>query len=178
MNGLYKKIVAMREAGNVERCHVAPHIGSYTVGKHSYDAVSLLLLLHPDPTVRLIRAVQWHDSAERWVGDMPATAKWVNPELGTQYELCETSVMNKVDVVAGDLARLTDEERDWLNAVDKFELYMWCLDQEAFGNKHVQHFKANLEQWFDNVWTKIPEPVKEAYLTSYSSGFVRLPEMI
>ena len=41
------RIKATREAGNVRRFHVVPHVGEYTVGKHSYDAVSMLFVLHP-----------------------------------------------------------------------------------------------------------------------------------
>ena len=72
-----RRVLAAREGGNVLRCHTVPHHGQYSVGKHSYDALSLLLLLHPNPSMNLVKATLWHDCAERFVGDMPAPAKWL-----------------------------------------------------------------------------------------------------
>jgi 5'-deoxynucleotidase YfbR-like HD superfamily hydrolase len=116
------QIKAVLEAGEVRRCHVVPHSTPYTVAAHSYGALSLLLLLHPDPSPALIRAVLWHDVGERWLGDLPSPAKWVFPELGAVYEAAEEEVLRKL----GLFSELTEEERLWLSAVDTLELWFWA----------------------------------------------------
>lgn len=53
---LLTRIAATREAGTVRRCHIVPHQGQYNIAQHSYGAVSLLLLLHPHPSLKIGRA--------------------------------------------------------------------------------------------------------------------------
>ena len=67
------RVIQMRECSHVERAHTLPHHGSYTNGQHSHDALSLYLVLHPDPQVETMRYIHSHDYGERWCGDMPAT---------------------------------------------------------------------------------------------------------
>lgn len=130
---LITQVRATREAGTVRRCHIVPHHGQYNIAQHSYGAVSLLLLLHPEPSLNLIKAVQWHDVGERWLGDMPAPAKWSNPELGAVYEAAEERVLKTL----GLLPDLTEEEVNWLKAVDTLELLLWCREEAALGNATV-----------------------------------------
>lgn len=126
------RIRALREAGNVRRAHTIPYHGEYTNGKHSYDALSILLVCHPNPSVNLIKAVLWHDTAERWLGDLPHPAKRAFPLLGDAYTAAEESILAQMGVPS-----LTKEESRWLRAVDTIEFWCWCKDQEAIGNQHV-----------------------------------------
>lgn len=150
----------MREGGNVRRCHTVPHQGEYTNGKHSYDAVNLLLVLHPDPSVNLIKAVLWHDCAERFVGDMPSVVGKYNPELYKQYLVTEEKVQQLTEL---ELPKLTPEEANWLLAVDKLELWMWCQDQFFFGNLHIDAMRISLMHWFEAYGHQLPEPVLEFF---------------
>src|SRR3990167_6644390 len=88
-----QQIARLRDSGNVRRAHVFPHHGEYSVGLHSYNALSMLLLLHPGPSIALVEAVLWHDAAEKTLGDLPATAKWTYPMLAKAYELAEAEVL-------------------------------------------------------------------------------------
>ena len=82
-----KRLKYLRESGSVERCHCIPHNSSYTVGKHCYDMVVLLMQLFPgDPSTALIKSVLYHDAHERTLGDLPATAKWDSPCLRAEYQ--------------------------------------------------------------------------------------------
>lgn len=136
-----RRVLAAREGGNVLRCHTVPHHGQYSVGKHSYDALSLLLLLHPNPSMNLVKATLWHDCAERFVGDIPAPAKWTNSELGKVYEEAERRVL----ATLGLLPCLLPDEEDWLKAVDTLELWLWCREEEALGNEAVTAMRRACE---------------------------------
>lgn len=171
---LIRQVIAAREAGHVERCHTVPHRAGYSVGRHSYDALSLLLLLHPEPSVRLIKAVLWHDAAERWVGDLPTTVKWSYPALCTAYENAERSELQRhLPPAAEALNSLFEQDLIWLDAVDKIELWLWVLDEMHLGNQHVADFKARLEDAFfrSSRGDWLPGPAKE-FLQQY--GWQRL----
>lgn len=130
----FLQVLATREAGAVRRCHIIPHHGQYNIAQHSYGALSLLLLLHPGPSLALIKAVQWHDVGERWLGDMPAPAKYSNPELGRVYEEAEQAILETLELAQV----LTEEETQWLKAVDTLDLWLWCWEEHRLGNKRVQ----------------------------------------
>lgn len=149
-------IKAAREGGHVRRCHTVPHHGEYSVGKHSYDALSMLMILHPNPSMNLVKAVLWHDCAERFVGDMPAPAKWLNPSLEAQYEAAEVEAQQASGLV---IPELTEEEQNWLDAVDRAELLLWTYDQMFLGNYHCQQFLTATTGWFEANQHRVPEPV-------------------
>lgn len=142
LSPLLTRLAATREAGTVRRCHIVPHHGQYNIAQHSYGAVSLLLLLHPNPSLTLIKAVQWHDVAERWLGDIPAPAKWTHTELGEAYERAEEELLKRL----GLFGELTDLEVAWLKAVDTLELWLWCREEEALGNTAVTPMRRACEK--------------------------------
>jgi hypothetical protein len=136
------KVAATREGGMVRRCHAIPHHGLYNIAQHSFGAVSLLLLLHPNPSLNLIKALQWHDVAERWLGDMPGPAKTVNGDLGEVYERVESRVLFQL----GLSPDLQPEEQHWLKAMDVLELWLWCREEEALGNRNVSRMRLSCEE--------------------------------
>lgn len=167
-----ERVLATREGGNVRRCHVVPHQDEYTVGKHSYDAVSMLLVLHPNPSIHLVKALLWHDCAERWCGDMPATAKWYNESLAEAYNLAEIGFMQDWEFYEG-FEEFTDDDYLWLNAIDKLELWLWCKDQLASGNQHIREFIVHLDRHFEERGADMPQPCRDFY---NNFEWTRLPE--
>lgn len=159
-----RRVLAAREGGNVLRCHTVPHHGQYSVGKHSYDALSLLLLLHPGPSMNLVKAVLWHDCAERFVGDMPAPAKWLNQTLGEEYEKAEREAQEASGL---KLPELTEEEQNWLTAVDRVELLLWAEEQSALGNRHIQGLMTASWGWLTQNAAKVPAEVRD-----FVEGFI------
>lgn len=159
---LIQRVQAMREGGHVMRAHTMPYHGEYTVASHSWQIVTLLLLLHPKPSLQLLRAAHFHDVPERWTGDSPATAKWTFPGLKEALDGAEEHVAQRFGL---DL-ELNEEDHAWLKAVDILELYMWTLDQEALGNRHVASIERNCLRWFDENARYLPGPVVE-FLQEY-----------
>ena len=166
------RIKATREAGNVRRFHVVPHVGEYTVGKHSYDAISMLLVLHPDPSVHLIKALLWHDGGERWVGDMPRVAAQYSEALAYAHNEANLSAIQTWEMYSG-FENLGGEDFLWLNAIDTLEAWVWCHEQIAFGNRHCQKILLYLSRSIESEFKNFPKPCREFY-SNYE--WSRLPE--
>lgn len=173
---LLTRIAATREAGTVRRCHIVPHHGQYNIAQHSYGAVSLLLLLHPHPSLNLIKAVQWHDCAERWLGDIPAPAKWDHTELGRVYEEAERRVLDAL----GLLPSLIPDEENWLKALDTLELWLWCREEEALGNEAVAAMRIACERVTEQRMLEgiLPEPVRAFYAAAKRQPHRRLSDFV
>lgn len=129
------KAFAFLEAGKVTRLHTVPHLQHYDIAQHSWRMAMLLYALFPDPgpSKRLLWAVLTHDVAERWIGDTPTTIKWASPELTAALDNLEEQVNN----FFGFKFKLIEKERRWLKALDLLELYLYCLDEIAMGNRHI-----------------------------------------
>lgn len=142
-----RKSIRFREAAAVERCHTTPHHWSYTVGQHSYNAAVLLLVLHPTlfkdllklPSGRLLLAVLFHDTHERWTGDLYGPVKWMYPEVGRTHNEAAEDINAKLGL--DFLADLDAESFAWMKAVDRVELRQWALDQLAGGNMHASEIE-------------------------------------
>lgn len=128
------QILAVRSAGDVERCHAVPHHGSYSNARHCYGAVTLLLLLHPSPSMELLKAIQFHDVAEYWLGDLPHPAKMAMPDVRALHHRYEVL---KLCEVFGSWPELDDEDLAWLAAVDQMDYALWAMDQYAMGNTKI-----------------------------------------
>jgi hypothetical protein len=134
---LNDRILAIREGGQTQRCHTMQYLGPYNVAIHSYNALNLLLLIYPgEPSLNLIKAVQWHDTPERWTGDVPTPAKMAESILRSILIGIEAKILDALQI--GEVfKKLTQEERNWLTAVDLLELYIWANEQAEMGNKIV-----------------------------------------
>lgn len=150
-----ENILALREAGHVKRGHNLRFTGYYDVAQHSWQATMLLYCLHPDPSPNLIKAVMFHDVGERYVGDLPAPAKWASEALAEIHGELELRAMKSLGVEI----ELTDEEAHWAKAVDLLELYLWSQDQMAFGNQHITQCFDKLRKWFAINMDKLPRQV-------------------
>lgn len=168
-----ERVLAAREAAHVGRCHVVPHHGSYTVGSHTHGAMSLLLILHPNPSLALIKALQWHDGAERWIGDLPSPGKDYDGALREAYNAAEIRVLKHWGFYEG-LGEITPEEAEWLVAVDVLDLWIWVKEQMAMGNRHVETFLHTIGKFFCINVLKIPSPCW-SLINEYK--WERLPEM-
>jgi 5'-deoxynucleotidase YfbR-like HD superfamily hydrolase len=146
-----KRAKQWREASKVERVHGTPHVGSYSVRQHSFDACCLLLLLHPTlldtllgtPEGRLLVATMTHDFQERYLGDLYGPAKTRYPELAA-YGRAEVDVAYRMGLPIEAFTGLDDDSRDWLGAVDDLELQLFSEDQAAFGNRHTEQIRERV----------------------------------
>ncbi len=169
------RIAAVREAGAVQRRHTGHRSRPYDVAQHSFNAVSLLLILYKgEPSVSLIKAVMWHDCAERWVGDIPAPIKSDFPDLKKAYEDAEEQILKKLNL----LPFLSAHERMWLRAIDTLELWMWCREELAMGNPTVQKMKEACEETFEKLTQEglFPEQLSNFYAEARKWPYERLSD--
>lgn len=148
-----------RESAQVERCHTKPYHGSYSTGAHSFNMLQMLLLLHPSPSIDLIKAVAFHDTAERVVGDLPWMAKNGHPDLRREYEEAEEE---ELEIRGLRMPYLTHDEKMWLKQLDLLEFYFWALDQIWVGNCNFSKDVDRCEDLIDNHITLLPE-LQEIY---------------
>ena len=113
--------------------HIVPE--AHAVAEHVGHGLTLLLMLHPGPSVDLIRAWTFHDTGELKTGDIPAPTKWASPALNAALSDVEAEFMSGMSLI-GEWD-LTNEDRVWLKAIDYLELHLWCRDQVLLGNQHA-----------------------------------------
>jgi hypothetical protein len=148
----YEEIISLRASGHVRRWHTMHALLDQDVAAHCAQALSLLLMLHPNPSIRLIKAVLWHDSGERVTGDGPSTGKIRFPALKAAFTNAEMTVAAEDHHAFGTaMAALTNEDLSWLRAVDLIELAMHCGDELMVGNQHFRPVMLRATQMIRSV---------------------------
>jgi len=149
---------AVREAGVIQRVHTVQSNGSYTNAEHTYHALSLLFVLYPgQPSMNLVKAMLWHDAAERWTGDIPGPMKYSIPELAKLVEEVENACFAEMGI---DF-ELTEQEQKWLRAIDKIELWLWSHDQLALGNQNADEIQRTLYDLFMTGAIPLPKECQD-----------------
>ncbi len=160
MKNQLQRILLAIEGGRVERCHCFPTNSRSTVGLHTFNAVSMLLILCPDPTINMIKALQFHDMAERFLGDMPSPAKKQREDLGAHYETIERDILTQY----GMYPKLDEREQIWIHAMDLLEFLMFIKHELNLGNKYAQQRYDRICKYIEG--TKLPLPVVEFYMNN------------
>jgi len=157
MKNELQRILLAIEGGRVKRCHCFPTNSDPTIGLHIFNALSLLLILCPDPSINMIKALQFHDMGERFLGDLPAPAKFNCPVLKEIYEGEEKSILMKY----GMLPILDDRERNWIHAVDMLEFFIFINYELNLGNNYARQRLARITRMLDKA--ELPKPIKDFY---------------
>lgn len=169
------RILALREGGQTQRCHTMQYHGAYNVAMHTHNMMTLLLELWPKnsvPSYNLIKACQFHDVAERWMGDIPTTAKLADYKLKLAMNALEDKVLEALGI--GDIyINLTETEAEWLDAIDLLELFMWAHDQYKLGNAIVGNMILQIRKIFESNWEEYPIEVQN-FIENYQ--WERSPE--
>lgn len=117
-------ITALYNAGAVRRWHTNPHMAHVvdTIDGHSGRVAKLILLLHPAPSMALIRAALTHDDGEYAVGDIPGPAKAaMSPAVRAALDAIERQAR---EAIWGPDPVLTEAEALWLRYADRVDAYM------------------------------------------------------
>jgi 5'-deoxynucleotidase YfbR-like HD superfamily hydrolase len=156
-----EKIRALRESGELARCHTIPHHGEYSIGKHCYNMACMLMILHPNPPGYLYHAIITHDFPERFTGDLPATVKWAHPGLAEKLDEAEKGVFEHYQLFGNTGLRLTPSEQKWVKALDTIELLLWAEDQIAMGNQNAMQIKRNIQEILPERMKNYPPEVRQ-----------------
>lgn len=152
------QVLAVREAAEVQRCHTKRTIAPYTNGHHTYNALALLLLLYPgDPPMRLVRALMWHDSGERWAGDVNSVVTRRYPALRTAVKEAELDARDRFGLL--DEPGMSPDDERWLHGVDLLEFYLWALQEVWLGNRRYEQDVGRVYSIFVNESEPYPAEV-------------------
>ena len=147
------------KAGQVARYHCNPEMSLFrqTNADHQWGCVALILMMHKNPSVCLLRAAAFHDVGEMKAGDLPYTVKIENPEHATAHDELEYRMSAEM---GAHRPPLNQSEKDWLKFVDRLESYLFM---KLYGQDH---------QWS-------PEQLKELFVRAQKLNVTnRLRELI
>ncbi len=126
-----KRLIVIRDAFHVQRYHTRMGPKTDTVGQHTANLIGLLFYLFDDhPPLYLIRYALHHDVPEVYTGDVPATAKWDNPELHEALNKVEGKIAERY----GLMTHLDDSHKAIFKFADMMELVFHCIEVIAVGN--------------------------------------------
>jgi len=165
-----------RESGAVRRVHVAPFHGEYNNAIHVYNVLVLLWAFRPQLWATLGPAALFHDAPERFTGDIPGQVIDDHPELASALRAMDEDICARFGIP--DAHQLSPEHRDVLKALDRLELWLWCLEQYRMGNQQTEEIRLRIEAgWLKKplphdmqefvecvrwVWARMPEDADEA----------------
>lgn len=170
---LTDRVRAVREAAMVERCHTLPHLRSYSNGAHTYGVCVLLRLLWPDEP-HLVDFALFHDTPERWTGDVPSPV--IRLQAGLRGVLAQEDFRISTRLALPCEHNLSGHDFDRFKACDRLELWLWTWEEEALGNRMILGARAELDKLFDGDVT--PPEVKDLVNQFRSEGWRRLPEVL
>lgn len=141
--------VAVMASGQVMRYHanITMNRMCQTNADHSWGVVSLILMLHPNPSLNLIRAAQFHDCGEIFVGDLPAPFKRAHPELAASHRAVEHQILERMGI---PVPNLTMQEQDWLDFADRLESRLY-MDAECLEDLRPQAIALGIEEQFQEI---------------------------
>lgn len=129
----HARLKLMRGAARTRRCHTQMVIHPQNVGEHTFSALAILDLVAPDCGKEAWRAMLYHDAPEAVTGDVPAPAKWENPELEEALRVVETRILRD----HGLHFVLLPAERELLKFCDIMELVFYGIEEMQMGNRAV-----------------------------------------
>lgn len=171
---LTDRVIAVREASLVERCHVLPHVGSYNIGFHTYGVATLCHLLWPDQP-QLVIAALFHDTPERWTGDVPSQVIKANPAVAGTLSQLDADITGMLNLPCEH--HLNDVDFARFKACDRLEFWLWCRDQLAFGNQMILNAMESIEDTLESDNNTPPE-VLTLYMDLKEEGWKRHKESI
>lgn len=169
------KIKFAREAANVNRTHACPGVGVHKVGLHTFNMLTMLLIMYPGASPELIRAVVEHDIPERITGDMPHPAKKAGVQNDDVQEEIELTI-NELVFGRHSINDLTLEEAKWLHGLDMLEFYLYCRDEEMMGNRGIKTKLRAVEEYMKRYAHKYPEAIVDMYYTIKQDDWETLPD--
>lgn len=146
---LARCIIQSRSGGKVERCHGIPHHGSYSNAMHQWGVAMLMHYIWPDDFPRLALVCLSHDVPESWVGDIPAPTCRYTPGLKPTLGVMESKINKSILLPAED--ELAPDDYAKLKCCDRLEFWLWCVEQEMFGNLFAQEGRKEIERYFSEV---------------------------
>lgn len=122
---MQSKLEEIYESGQVQRYHANPRMASLgqTTADHSWGVAALILKLNPLASRELITVAIFHDSGERWCGDLPHPFKVAFPRHADTHNDLERRIAGNKGVPQ---PTLTNHEKKWLKLADRLESQLYA----------------------------------------------------
>lgn len=153
---MLERIIAMRNGGQVRRYHVARTVKIQTVADHSHGVACIICAAFDTPSLDLVRAALFHDLAEAVTGDVPATAKWLNPGLERELGYVEDTFNERYRLTP----LLSEEEVRILKAADMLELMLWNMEDYQMGNEYANEIVERAFTYLTDNFQSYPPPIQ------------------
>lgn len=143
---------------DVQRFHAKPTIKPQNLAAHQWGVAWLIVRLHPNPSLTLIRTALEHDAAEGWTGDMPYGVKRRYPRLKEELGFVEEDICDEFNT--SRVEALCEEDQKWLKYCDMIELILYCIREMRLGNvsmKHIVDFQV--DKYINNK--DVPQPLRD-----------------
>jgi 5'-deoxynucleotidase YfbR-like HD superfamily hydrolase len=137
---------ALHMSGSTRRYHTVCGL-EQDVAAHSWGVAIILTRLHPNPSMNLIKAALYHDCAEKYTGDLPATIKWANPQLKKEMLIVEETWERELGIEI----KLNEEDARWLKVADMLELILFCERAGMMGNQYALEIKERGLQYLRDM---------------------------
>lgn len=124
------------EAGFVKRWHTHLMPIEQNLGHHQWGVATIIAVLHPNPSVELLKAALTHDCHEKILGDWPFTAKEENPSLREFEKAYEQKFRYEHNIAY----KLEADEQLWLTFADRLESF-YFLSNVMFISPKLQEIK-------------------------------------
>lgn len=159
-----ERIKAAREGADTERFHTTRTVRRQSVGLHSFNMITMLMILFPPggtPSRNLIYAIVQHDIPERWIGDIPAPAKWWGVmEEGVAFRT--EQMLNEAIFDAHYTTDLSEQDLGWLAGLDILECICEMKDELLMGNLAVEKLYVRAVMYAKENAAKFPKEIVDA----------------
>ncbi len=142
-NALWVRINDLRRWSSVTRSHVIRRLRNTTVGEHSYHLQMILVAMYESEGMtapaNVLIATAYHDLSEYDTGDLPATAKWKNPDLREAAH----AASSRFEEAHGLRMQVTKEEAELISWADAVEFALSMVEELNLGNRYAWEYLRN-----------------------------------
>ncbi len=135
-------------SGDVVRFHNHAGIDKQKNSEHQWGCALIVQYIHPECSKELLLAALTHDAAEYVTGDIPFTAKLLNPELKSILDEMERKWEQDNDVNFS----ISNGEKKILKIADVLEGMFFCIQQVRVGHINAKRpFRKWRKYFYENL---------------------------
>ena len=138
----FERLLLMRTAARVERCHTTTTIHRQTDGEHTFGVLAILLTICPEASADLIKACLFHDVPEAITGDIPSPIMHKYRELRAMMNQIEADILDQYELRI-DISVM---EQRILKYCDRMELWMFALEEIDTGNRRMYRVASRVRE--------------------------------
>jgi 5'-deoxynucleotidase YfbR-like HD superfamily hydrolase len=123
---------SIRFASLVKRYHTWPVIREQNNAEHTLHVLRIYDRLFGLPSVRVVRAIMYHDIGEIGPGDAPFPSKRNNPDLKAAHDRVERE--KRVELLGEDTDDITETAARYIKICDLLEMWEFGTEEVLRGN--------------------------------------------